>query len=131
VLVGGGRRGAVLEPTVLEGVPEDEPLHAEEAFGPVVVLIPYARYEDALAAVDRSRFGLQAGIFTRDWTKALLAWERLEVGGVIVGDSPNWRVDHMPYGGVKDSGQGREGVRDAILEMTEPRLLVLRRPPGR
>ena len=130
VLCGGARRGALLEPTVLEGVPEDEPLHAEEAFGPVVLVIPYDDYEEALAAADRSRYGLQAGVFTRDWPKALRAWDRLQVGGVVVGDVPSWRVDHMPYGGVKDSGQGREGVRDAVLEMTEPRLLVLRPPPG-
>ncbi len=126
VLCGGTRRGALLEPTVLVNVPEDEPLHAEEAFGPVVVLIPYDHYEDALDAVNRSRFGLQAGVFTRDYSKALRAWDRLQVGGVIIGDVPNWRVDHMPYGGVKDSGQGREGVRDALLELTEPRLMVLR-----
>lgn len=126
VLCGGTRRGAMLEPTVVVAVPEDEPLHAEEAFGPVVVLIPYDHYEDALTAVNRSRFGLQAGVFTRDYSKALRAWDRLHVGGVIIGDVPNWRVDHMPYGGVKDSGQGREGVRDALLELTEPRLMVLR-----
>lgn len=130
VLCGGARHGALLEPTVVEGVPEDEPLCADEAFGPVALLAPYDTFEEALAAADRSRFGLQSGVFTRDWPKALRAWDRLQVGGVVVGDVPSWRVDHMPYGGVKDSGQGREGVRDAILEMTEPRLLVLRPPPS-
>ena len=75
-----------------------------------------------------TRYGLQAGVFTRDLFKAKRAWERLEVGGVVIGDAPAWRVDHMPYGGVKDSGLGREGVRYAIEEMTEIRLLALRDP---
>jgi acyl-CoA reductase-like NAD-dependent aldehyde dehydrogenase len=127
VLCGGARRGAVLEATLLEGVPHDEPLCAAEAFGPVAVLEPFASFDDALRIANDSRFGLQAGVFTRDLERAHRAWDELQVGGVIVGDVPSWRADAMPYGGVKDSGFGREGVRWAIEEMTEPRLLVVRR----
>lgn len=126
VLCGGRRRGALLPATVLEAVPRTAAIVAEEAFGPVVVLEPFADFEQALAAVNASRYGLQAGVFTHDLRHALRAWDVLEVGGVIVGDIPSWRVDHMPYGGVKDSGLGREGVRCAIEDMTEPRLLAIR-----
>ena len=90
-----------------------------------------SRFDDfdaALLEVNDTAFGLQAGIFTRDLYKAHRAWDVLEVGGVIIGDVPSWRVDHMPYGGVKDSGLGREGIRFAIEEMTEIRLLVIRTP---
>ena len=88
-------------------------------------------YADAaLEEVNESEYGLQAGVFTRDVYKVQRAWERREVGGVVIGDVPSWRVDHMPYGGVKNSGLGREGLRWAMEEMTEPRLLVLRTPPG-
>jgi acyl-CoA reductase-like NAD-dependent aldehyde dehydrogenase len=128
VLCGGRREGAVLEATLLENVPEEALVCTEEAFGPVAVLQPYRDFRAALAAVNRSRFGLQAGLFTRDLYKAQLAWEELEVGGVIIGDVPSWRVDHMPYGGVKESGLGREGVRFAIEDMTEIRNLVVRTP---
>jgi acyl-CoA reductase-like NAD-dependent aldehyde dehydrogenase len=126
VLTGGGRRGALLEATVLEGVPADEPLCAEEAFGPVVLLQPFQGFEDALRAVNDGRYGLQAGVFTQDLSRAMRAWDELEVGGVVVGDVPSFRVDTMPYGGVKGSGLGREGVKYAIEDMTELRLLVLR-----
>ena len=126
VLCGGRRRGTLLPATVLEAVPRTAAIVAEEAFGPVVVLEPFADFEQALAAVNASRYGLQAGVFTHDLRHALRAWDVLEVGGVIVGDVPSWRVDHMPYGGVKDSGLGREGVRCAIEDMTEPRLLAIR-----
>ncbi|ADO73119.1 aldehyde dehydrogenase family protein [Stigmatella aurantiaca] len=126
ILTGGGRRGALLDATVLEGVPEDEPLSAEEAFGPVVLLQPFHTFDDALRAVNGGRYGLQAGLFTRDLSRTLKAWDELEVGGVIVGDVPSFRVDTMPYGGVKGSGLGREGVKYAMEDMTEPRLLVLR-----
>ena len=85
-----------------------------------------ARFEDALAQVNDSAFGLQAGVFARDLYHAELAWDTLDVGGVIIGDVPSWRVDHMPYGGVKDSGLGREGVRFAMEDMTELRLMVIR-----
>ncbi|MFO0613599.1 MAG: aldehyde dehydrogenase family protein [Polyangiaceae bacterium] len=126
VLSGGARRGSMIEPTVLEGVPEDEPAWAEEIFGPVVCLAETSSFDDALARVNASAYGLQAGVFTNDLSNALRAWDELEVGGVVVGDVPSFRVDSMPYGGVKGSGLGREGVRYAIEDMTEPRLLVLR-----
>ncbi len=128
LLCGGTREGALMEATLLEEVPADHPLVAEEAFGPVAVLSAFEDFDAALAAVNASRFGLQAGVFTRDLYKAQRAWDVLEVGGVLVGDVPSWRVDHMPYGGVKDSGFGREGLRYAMEEMTEPRLLVIRTP---
>ncbi|MCK6446696.1 MAG: aldehyde dehydrogenase family protein [Planctomycetes bacterium] len=127
LLCGGTRRGAVLDATLLEGVPRDEPLCAAEAFGPIAVLEPFASFDDALRAANDSRFGLQAGVFTRDLERAQRAWDELEVGGVIVNDVPSWRADAMPYGGVKDSGFGREGVRWSIEELTEPRLMVVRR----
>jgi acyl-CoA reductase-like NAD-dependent aldehyde dehydrogenase len=128
VLCGGKRDGAFVEATLLENVPRDSAVYAREAFGPVAVLAPYGDFEEALAMVDDSDFGLQAGVFTRDLFKAKRAWERLHVGGVLIGDAPAWRVDHMPYGGVKNSGLGREGVRFSIAEMTEIRLMVLRDP---
>lgn len=126
LLCGGRREGAMLEATLLEDVPASEDICRQEAFGPVAVLSPFGDFEAALAAVNDSVFGLQAGIFTRDLYKAMRAWEALEVGGVIIGDVPSWRVDHMPYGGVKESGLGREGVRFAMEEMTEIRLMVIR-----
>jgi acyl-CoA reductase-like NAD-dependent aldehyde dehydrogenase len=127
-LCGGTRRGALLDATLLEDVPKDEPLSAREAFGPVAVLARFDDFDAVLDVVNESAYGLQAGVFTRDLYKAHRAWDRLEVGGVVIGDVPSWRVDHMPYGGVKDSGLGREGVRFAIEEMTEIRLLVVRTP---
>jgi acyl-CoA reductase-like NAD-dependent aldehyde dehydrogenase len=128
VLCGGKRDGVMLEATLLEGVPRDEPLCAQEAFGPVAVLSRFSDFDAALDQVNDSVFGLQAGIFTRDIYKAHRAWDRLEVGGVLIGEVPSWRVDHMPYGGVKDSGLGREGIRFAIEDMTEIRLMILRTP---
>jgi acyl-CoA reductase-like NAD-dependent aldehyde dehydrogenase len=130
LLCGGGREGAMLEATLLEDVPADQSVVCQEAFGPVAVLASYRDYEEALAAVNDSIFGLQAGIFTRDLYKAQRAWDVLEVGGVVIGDVPSWRVDHMPYGGVKESGIGREGIRFAIEDMTEIRLMVVRTPPS-
>ena len=128
LLCGGGREGVMMEATLLEHVPADADLSCQEAFGPVAIMTPFSDFDEALAEVNRSRFGLQAGIFTRDLYKMQRAWDRLEVGGVVIGDVPSWRVDHMPYGGVKDSGLGREGIRFAIEDMTEIRLLVIRRP---
>ncbi|HKW12896.1 MAG TPA: aldehyde dehydrogenase family protein, partial [Candidatus Krumholzibacteria bacterium] len=128
VLAGGRRQGAMLDATLLENVPKDAGVCAKEAFGPVAVLSTFDDFDRALDEVNDSVYGLQAGVFTRDLYKAQRAWDKLEVGGVIVGDVPSWRVDHMPYGGVKESGQGREGVRFAMEEMTEPRLLVVRTP---
>lgn len=120
------REGNVVWPTLLEQVPADSPLWADEAFGPVAAISPYDSFEEALERVNASRFGLQAGVFTRDVNLIMAAHEQLEVGGVIQGDIPSWRSDPMPYGGVKNSGIGREGPRWAVEEMTEPRLLVLR-----
>ncbi len=126
VLAGGKRNGAVVDPTLLEEVPPDQPIVADEVFGPVAVLARYSDFGDALAAVDDSRFGLQAGVFTKDVTKIRRAWERLEVGGLIQGDVPTWRSDPMPYGGARESGTGREGPAYTWREMTEERLLVLK-----
>ena len=126
VLCGGERDGAMLEATLLEDVPVDTEICAQEAFGPVAVLSRFDDFDQALDMANDSAFGLQAGIFTRDIHKAHQAWEKLEVGGVIIGDVPSWRADQMPYGGVKDSGLGREGVRFAMEDMTEVRLMVVR-----
>jgi acyl-CoA reductase-like NAD-dependent aldehyde dehydrogenase len=126
LLCGGKRDGAMLEATVLDGVPRDQPLFYDEAFGPAVVLSKFTDFDAALAEINDSKFGLQAGIMTDDIHKAMRAWDVLDVGGVVVGDVPSWRVDNMPYGGVKDSGLGREGVRYAIEDMTEIRLLVVK-----
>ena len=126
LLCGGAREGAMLQASLLENVDPRLPLSAEEAFGPVALLQPFEEFDDALRTVNASRYGLQAGVFTHDLRHALRAWDALEVGGVIVGDVPSFRVDTMPYGGVKDSGLGREGIRSAIEDLTEPRLLVLR-----
>jgi glyceraldehyde-3-phosphate dehydrogenase (NADP+) len=126
ILLGGARQGRVFPPTVLEGVPTSARIHCEEAFAPVVNLYRYRSFDEALGAVNDSAYGLQAGVFTRDVGRIFRAFEELEVGGVIVNDSPSWRLDSMPYGGEKDSGQGREGVRYAIEEMTALRLLALK-----
>ncbi|WP_373318461.1 aldehyde dehydrogenase family protein [Alteromonas salexigens] len=128
ILCGGERDGAMLQATVMENVPASCDASAEEAFGPLSVLIPFDDYSAALKEVNNSRYGLQAGVFTRDIYKAQQAWDELDVGGVIIGDVPSWRVDNMPYGGVKDSGLGREGIRYAIEDMMETRLLVIRNP---
>ncbi len=128
VLCGNQRNGAMLTATLMEDVPADQAICQEEAFGPVAVLSKFSGFETALDQVNNSRYGLQAGVFTRDLYRAQMAWDRLDVGGVVVGDVPSWRVDHMPYGGVKDSGIGREGLRYAIEDMTEIRLLVIRTP---
>jgi acyl-CoA reductase-like NAD-dependent aldehyde dehydrogenase len=122
---GGERKGSVLTPAILTGTQPGMKIRDEEAFGPVVLIEPYDDFEDALAEVNRSRYGLQAGLLTRDAGRILTAYRELEVGALIVGDTPSWRLDPMPYGGVKDSGLGREGIRSAIEEMTEPRMLVL------
>ena len=128
LLCGGKREGAMLEATLLENVAKDQRICTQEAFGPVAVLSSFTSFDDALREVNDSVFGLQAGVFTRDLYKTQQAWDELEVGGVVIGDVPSWRVDNMPYGGVKDSGLGREGIRYAINDMTEIRLLVIRTP---
>ena len=100
---------------------------AEEAFAPVMTLHRYGDFEEALAFVNASDFGLQAGVFTRDLTLALRAYDALEVGGVLINQVPTFRVENMPYGGIKDSGFGREGVRYAMEEMTELKSLIIKR----
>lgn len=129
LLCGGKRDGAMLEATLLENVPAECEINREEAFGPVAMIAPFDDFEAVLEEVNDSRFGLQAGVFTRDFEKAMVAWDRLEVGGVVINDVPSYRVDNMPYGGVKDSGLGREGIKFAIEDMTEIRNLVIRRRP--
>ncbi|GAB3285662.1 aldehyde dehydrogenase family protein [Parahaliea aestuarii] len=126
LLCGGKRDGAMLEATLLEGVDRSASAYTEEAFGPLAILSSFESFDDALAEVNDSRFGLQAGVFTRDFYKIQKAWDVLDVGGVVVGDVPSYRVDNMPYGGVKDSGLGREGVLFAMEDMTEIRNLVIR-----
>jgi acyl-CoA reductase-like NAD-dependent aldehyde dehydrogenase len=128
VLCGGTRDGAMLEATLLENIPKSQTICTHEAFGPVAVLSRFTDFTAALDEVNDSVFGLQAGIFTRDLYKMQQAWNTLDVGGVVIGDVPSWRVDNMPYGGVKDSGLGREGIRFAMEDMTEIRNLVIRTP---
>jgi glyceraldehyde-3-phosphate dehydrogenase (NADP+) len=125
VLVGGSRRGRSFEPTVLVEVPPQAKVCRQEVFAPVTVVFPYQDFDQALAAVNDSDYGLQAGVFTSDLLRVERAYRELEVGGVIVGDIPTFRADHMPYGGAKDSGIGREGVRYAIEDYTERKILVL------
>lgn len=126
VLAGGSRDGVMVEPAVVEDVPRSARLYQEEVLGPVVCVSSFSDFDAALAAADDSRYGLQVGVFTRDIHRAHRAWERLEVGGVVINDVPSFRVDNMPYGGVKDSGLGREGVRFAMEDMSERRLMVIR-----
>ncbi len=124
VLQGGGRQGAFIEPTVLTNTGPDMKVCAMEIFGPVVTLESYNSFEEAISLVNDSRYGLQAGVFTNNIDEMNLAFRELETGGVIINDVPTFRVDHMPYGGIKDSGLGREGVPYAIREMMEPRILI-------
>lgn len=125
VVCGGKRSGAMLAPTVLTGTAEKQRVNCEEIFAPVVTVEAYDDFGEAIARVNRSPYGLQAGVFTSDIARLLRAYDELEVGAVIAGDVPTFRIDHMPYGGVKDSGGGREGIRYAIEEMTERKLLVI------
>jgi acyl-CoA reductase-like NAD-dependent aldehyde dehydrogenase len=125
LLCGGTRHGSVVEPAVLTGTKREMQVNCAEIFGPVVTVEPYEEFADALRQVNDSNYGLQAGVMTRDAGLIQQAFEELEVGGVIVGDVPSFRVDHMPYGGVKDSGLGREGLRYSIEDMTERKLLVM------
>ena len=128
VVAGGKADGAFFEPTILENVPVEAQVCSSEAFAPLVVVFPFSDFGDAIRQVNDSSFGLQTGVFTNDLGHAWQAFNELEVGGVIVNDIPTYRIDHMPYGGVKDSGQGREGLRWAIEDMTELRILVLASP---
>lgn len=125
VATGGKRSGSFVEPTVLTDVDTQMTISRCEAFGPVVTVTPYHHFEEALDLLNDSEYGLQAGVFTQDVNRIFYAYEKLEVGAVLTNEVPTFRADHMPYGGVKASGLGREGVRYAIEELTEPKLLVL------
>jgi aldehyde dehydrogenase (NAD+) len=129
VLTGGRRDDPFYAPTVLAGTSPEMKVRCEEIFGPVTTVSPYQTFEEALAEVNNSRYGLQAGVFTRDIDRAFQAHREIEVGGVIVNDQSAFRADQMPYGGSKDSGFGREGLRFAMEEMTEPRIMVLSHVP--
>ena len=128
VLIGGKADGAFFPPTVMTNVPRDAQVCSNEAFAPVVVAFPFKDFDDAVRQVNDSDYGLQTGVFTNDLHNAWYAFEELEVGGVIMNDVPTYRVDNMPYGGVKDSGLGREGLRWSIDDMTELRILVMAQP---
>jgi len=125
LVAGGERRGSMVTPAILTGTKPGMKVRDEEVFGPVVVIEPYDDFEQAMADANHSKYGLQAGLLTRDAGRILTAYRELEVGALIVGDTPSWRLDPMPFGGVKDSGLGREGIRSAIEEMTEPRMLMM------
>lgn len=117
--------GSVVEATVLSNVKPEMKVSCQEVFGPVITVTPYRQFSDAIALLNQSDYGLQAGLFTQDVNKIFYAFRHLEVGAVLANEIPTFRADHMPYGGVKDSGLGREGVRAAIEDMTEPKMLVL------
>ncbi len=127
IVVGGKRDGVFYDATLVENVPRDQKMSCDEAFGPIATLSKFSDFEKAIEEVNDSVFGLQAGVFTRDIHHAFKAFSELEVGGVVINDVPSMRVDSMPYGGVKESGLGREGVRFAMEDMTEVRLMVLNR----
>jgi glyceraldehyde-3-phosphate dehydrogenase (NADP+) len=127
ILTGGERNGAFMQPTVLEHAPRESKVCAEEAFAPVITLKPVEGFASGVNQLNDTTFGLQAGVFTNNLEHALAAFDEIEAGGVIINDVPSFRIDHMPYGGVKDSGLGREGIRWAIEDMTEPKLMVVNR----
>jgi acyl-CoA reductase-like NAD-dependent aldehyde dehydrogenase len=130
-LTGGKREGPIFQPTVMTATRPEMKVNCEEVFAPIVTVEPFDDFGQALQAMNRSDYGLQMGIFTRDIRKIFKAYEECEVGGLLVNDVPTFRVDSMPYGGVKDSGLGREGVKYAIEEMTEPKLLSFNFPSSR
>ena len=126
VLAGGELNGVMFEPTLLENVDRHLEIYRDEVFGPVAILEAYADFKSGIASINNSRFGLQAGVYTQNLQNMLYAWDHLQVGGVIINDIPSFRVDNMPYGGVKDSGLGREGIQSAIRDMQEERMLVIK-----
>ncbi|MDM1324914.1 aldehyde dehydrogenase family protein [Acinetobacter pseudolwoffii] len=126
ILAGGELDGVMFAPTLLENVDHGLEIYRDEVFGPVAMIEPYPDFEAGIACINRSRFGLQAGVYTQNLNKMLYAWDHLHVGGVIINDIPSFRVDNMPYGGVKDSGLGREGIQSAIRDMQEERMLVIK-----
>jgi glyceraldehyde-3-phosphate dehydrogenase (NADP+) len=128
VLLGGRAEGSFFPPTILVDTPTTAQVCSNEAFAPLVVAFPFDDFDDAIRQVNDSFYGLQTGVFTNDLAHAWRAFNELEVGGVIVNDVPTYRIDHMPYGGVKDSGLGREGLRWAIEDMSELRIMVVAEP---
>ncbi|MEX2515999.1 MAG: aldehyde dehydrogenase family protein [Gammaproteobacteria bacterium] len=126
IICGGDRSGAMLNPTLLTDVPRDARLYRQEAFGPVALIEYVENFDDAIERVNDSNFGIHAGVFTPRIDHAFKAWDEIEAGGVLINEMPSWRVDNLPYGGIKDSGLGREGVRYAMEDMTEIRALVIR-----
>ncbi|MFV1950935.1 MAG: aldehyde dehydrogenase family protein [Nitrospinota bacterium] len=126
ILVGGNRNGILFEPTLVTNTKPDTKINCQEVFGPVVTITPYKNFKEAINMVNNSVFGLQAGVFTKDVQNIFYAFDELNVGGLIINDVPTYRVDHMPYGGVKESGFGREGLRYTIEEMTELKLMALK-----
>lgn len=128
ILTGGSRKGRVVEPTVLLQAGRATNVYCQEVFGPVVTLHPFKTFDEAIDNINDSRFGLQAGVFSNNYQNILKAYQHIQAGAVIVNDNPTYRIDHMPYGGIKDSGFGREGLKYAIEAMTEPKLLVLQGP---
>jgi len=129
VLTGGKADGPFFQPTLLSQTTPEMRVRCEEVFGPVATITPYQTFDEALAEVNDSKYGLQAGVFTNDITRAFEAQRAIEVGGLIINDVSAFRADQMPYGGSKDSGFGREGLRYAMEEMTEPRIMVLSHVP--
>jgi glyceraldehyde-3-phosphate dehydrogenase (NADP+) len=127
VLTGGKADGRFMQPTIIENAPKEAFVCSREAFAPMVTVFRVHSFAEAVRGVNDSEFGLQAGVFTNDLERALYAFESIEAGGVIINDIPTYRIDHMPYGGVKSSGLSREGIRYAIEDMTEMRLMVLNR----
>ncbi len=130
LLTGGGRDRSTVAPTVLADTPKTCAVKAEEVFGPVLTISEVGSIDEALRRVNASRYGLQAGVFTRDISLAFRCAAELDVGGVVIGDVPSYRAEQMPYGGTKESGTGREDVAAAMEDLTEPRLLVLTGLPG-
>jgi acyl-CoA reductase-like NAD-dependent aldehyde dehydrogenase len=124
ILIGGNRDKNYYPPTILTNVNQKIPIACSEAFGPILIINSYTNFNDAIKGVNNTDFGLQAGVFTNNMNKALGAFNQLDVGGVVINDIPTFRVDNMPYGGVKDSGFGREGIKYSLREMTEIKLLV-------
>ena len=124
VLFGGKRIGSYIEPTVITGTQSGMKVCDQEVFGPVVCIEKAGSFSEGISRINESRYGLQAGVFTNRLDEMNMAFDKLEVGGVIINDIPTFRVDHMPYGGVKESGFGREGVKYAMLDMMEPRLMI-------
>jgi len=130
VLLGGTYEKGLFAPTILDKTTPEMRVNREEVFAPVISVTPFDEFDEALRIANDSDYGLQVGIFTQDINRVMRAFEEMNVGGVIINDIPSFRVDHMPYGGVRGSGTGREGPRYAIEEMTEPRLLVINRDGG-